>query len=144
MLMEQHQTFGPDPTNVASARQFVGGTLAGWGLDPDDVCLLTSEVVTNAVLHAGTDFTVTVKCGDERVRVEVIDLNSRLPLVNQAPTDATTGRGLGVVEGLAQAWGVDSNPPRKTVWFELAARAMAVSHRRNGLTGARLPAAPQT
>jgi hypothetical protein len=66
MLMEQHQTFGPDPTNVASARHFVGGTLAGWGLDASEACLLTSEVVTNAVVHARTDFTVTVK-GDERL-----------------------------------------------------------------------------
>jgi anti-sigma regulatory factor (Ser/Thr protein kinase) len=127
MLMEQHQTFGPDPTNVAYARHFVGGALAGCGLDPSDVCLLTSEVVANAVLHARTEFTVTVKCSEQRVRVEVLDLNPRMPLRNPAAADAISGRGLALVEGLAQAWGVDSTPAEKTVWFELAARAMASS-----------------
>jgi anti-sigma regulatory factor (Ser/Thr protein kinase) len=127
MLMEQHQTFGPDPTNVAYARHFVGGALAGFGLDPSDVCLLTSEVVTNAILHARTKFIVTVKWSEQRVRVEVLDLSPRMPLQNPDLADSISGRGLALVEGLAQAWGVDSTPSEKTVWFEVAARAMASS-----------------
>jgi hypothetical protein len=130
MLMEQHQTFGPDPTNVASARHFVGGALAGCGLDPSEVCLLTGEVVSNAILHAGTHFTVTVKCSAKQVRVEVLDMNPRMPLRNPATVDSVDGRGLALVQDLAQAWGVDSTPSEKTVWFELAAQAMASSSSR--------------
>ena len=118
--MEQHQTFRPDPTNVACARRFVGGAFAEWGLDSSDACLLTSELVTNAVMHGRTDVTVTVKLVDRRVRVEVMDFNPRLPSVRPLSPDDTAGRGLYLLQRVARAWGVESNPVQKSVWFEVA------------------------
>ena len=125
--MEQHQTFGADLTTVATARKFVGTALAGWGLQAEDTCLLTSELVTNAVVHGGTDITVSIKLLDRQIRVEVIDLNPALPRPAEPGTDATSGRGLRLVQGIARAWGTFGTPAQKTVWFEVAAQALASS-----------------
>ena len=82
--------------------------------------LLTSELVTNALVHGGGDTTLVVDVDDERIRVEVIDLDAGL---NLAPLDvdvtAEHGRGLTIVGRLARAWGVEPRPRGKAVWFEL-------------------------
>jgi hypothetical protein len=53
------------------------------------------------------------------LRVEVHDGNSRHPTPSPAPADATSGRGLHLVESLAERWGVEGTPDGKVVWFEL-------------------------
>jgi anti-sigma regulatory factor (Ser/Thr protein kinase) len=89
-------------------------------LDSADLPLLVSELATNAVLHARSDFEVTVIRLPQRVRVEVFDQNTRLPSFAVAPRDAHSGRGLMLVQGLSGAWGVESHSDSgKTIWFEV-------------------------
>jgi GAF domain-containing protein len=81
--------------------------------------LLTSELVTNAVLHAATPFTVTLHLMTDRIRVDVADRSSVVPSVKDYATDAATGRGLTLFNTLASDWGVQPVMGGKIVWFEL-------------------------
>ncbi len=81
--------------------------------------LLTSELVTNAVLHAATPFTVTLHLMADRIRVDVADGNPIAPSVKDYATDAATGRGLTLFNTLASDWGVQPVIGGKIVWFEL-------------------------
>lgn len=113
----------PVAHSVRTARQFVLACTEGLpaGLR-DDLELCVSELATNCVLHAATSFTVTVTCA-ESVRIDVTDTGpgSAEPRV-PAGHDAH-GRGLRIIEALADEWGVSPapTPPGKTVWlrFEL-------------------------
>jgi hypothetical protein len=87
----------------------------------DAALLLTSELATNAVLHARTEFDVTVARLADVVRIAVTDGNTRLPQPCMAPADATTGRGLALVDAMASAWGADRHGRGKTVWVEVRA-----------------------
>lgn len=110
-------------SSVASARRYVRGVLRG--LDAEDLEeaaeLAVSELVTNAVLHARTDFSLAVRTlPSGRVRIEVRD-SSPAPLQpRHFATTATTGRGLQLVASLSTNWGVEqlSPGPGKVVWFE--------------------------
>lgn len=114
------RTFSPDPGEVFSARHFVAWALEKWDLECEDLPLLVSELATNAVLHARSDFEVTVVRSATRLRVEVFDQNTRLPTFAVAPADAYSGRGLMLLRELATAWGVESHSDSgKTIWFEL-------------------------
>lgn len=79
-----------------------------------------SEVVTNALLHAGTDIVLRLETTGNRVRVEVWDASPLPPSMRHYGDSALTGRGLGLVDALAAAWGIRSESEGKTVWFELA------------------------
>ena len=116
--------FPPHPTSARAARQFVAGELAGRSSDEarDTACLLTSELVTNAVIHARTDVEVSVRRSNGRLRIEVSDHTSRRPTLMSIPADSTTGRGLLLVEVMSATWGIDDDNSGKLVWFELAAR----------------------
>lgn len=114
------RNFSPEPSEVSAARHFVASVLEGWGLDPDDLPLLVSELATNAVLHARSEFAVVVVRASTHVRVEVFDQNTRLPSFAVAPPDAYSGRGLLLLRELATAWGVESHSEvGKTIWFEV-------------------------
>ena len=113
------------PDMVAVARRFVSHTLRLWEVDEqhlDEAVLLTSELMSNAVLHARTDVRLTIRSHEDgTVRIEVADENPRVPISVAPPEDAQSGRGLWLVETLSSAWGVDRVPSGKTVWFELGA-----------------------
>jgi anti-sigma regulatory factor (Ser/Thr protein kinase) len=116
------------PASASFAREFVRARLAAWSCDAegDVAVLLTSELVSNAVLHAGGRLALGV-CGDrvaDLVRIEVRDGDGRLPVVRPIDTEATNGRGLFLVEALARRWGADAEGAGKVVWFELGARAL--------------------
>jgi hypothetical protein len=81
--------------------------------------LLTSELVTNAVLHAATPFTVTLHLMTDRIRVDVADGSPVPPSIKDYATDAATGRGLTLFNTLASDWGVQPVIGGKIVWFEL-------------------------
>ncbi len=92
-----------------------------WQISAGDIALLVSELATNAVLHARSDFAVTVVVLPDRVRVEVFDRNSRLPSFAIVPPDAYSGRGLMLIQAMSSAWGVDAHSDDgKTIWFEVA------------------------
>jgi uncharacterized protein YjbJ (UPF0337 family)/anti-sigma regulatory factor (Ser/Thr protein kinase) len=115
--------FDPEPRAPREARKFVTETLARWSCDrlAEAASLLTSELVTNAVLHAGTPVELTLCRMGGGVRVEVADEApqsvERARPVRQE--EATTGRGLTMVEALAEHWGVTLARSGKSVWFEL-------------------------
>lgn len=81
--------------------------------------LLTSELVTNAVLHAATPLSVTLHILPDRIRVDVADGNPAFPSVKEYGREAATGRGLTLFSKLASAWGVQPVDGGKIVWFEL-------------------------
>ena len=83
--------------------------------------LAVSELVTNAVLHAATEVELTVEVTTSAVRVAVRDWHPRLPTERHWGTTATTGRGLGLVASLTDAFGVEvQEPVGKAVWFQLS------------------------
>ncbi|MCI3933440.1 SpoIIE family protein phosphatase [Streptomyces sp. AN091965] len=120
-------TFEPVGRSVATARSFVRDTLQGWGFSDivDDAVVLTSELVTNAVVHAGTAADVQCLRTDDTVRIEVSDRypEREIPLQNSPATmgspDREGGRGLQLCAALATRWGVDYTPTHKQVWFQL-------------------------
>ncbi|GAA3390123.1 SpoIIE family protein phosphatase [Streptomyces roseoviridis] len=119
-------TFEPVGRSVATARAFVRDTLQGWGHSEivDDAVVLTSELVTNAVIHAGTAADVLCLRGDDGIRIEVADRypEREIPLQHgrtMGSPDRENGRGLLLCAALATRWGVDYSPTRKHVWFHL-------------------------
>ena len=83
--------------------------------------LLISEVVTNALLHAGTPIDVAAHLDEDGLRVEVGDGSLHLPVRRRYATTAGTGRGLMMLEQLVDDWGVSRHVDGKTVWFRLDA-----------------------
>ncbi|MFI2303600.1 SpoIIE family protein phosphatase [Actinacidiphila glaucinigra] len=119
-------TFEPVGRSVATARAFVRDTLQGWGFSEvvDDAVVLTSELVTNAVVHAGTAADVQCLRFDSAVRIEVSDRypERELPLHDakkQIHPDHEGGRGLLLCSALASRWGVEYTAANKHVWFRL-------------------------
>ena len=111
-------TLSASTSNVGAARRFLALALAEWDLAEVEwpATQLLSELATNAVLHAGTDFTVSVDVHDDALRLQVRDASRRTPRPRRYGLGATTGRGLGLVESLAQEWGVEVDGSGKTVW----------------------------
>ncbi len=122
-LLEVEQVFAPDGPSARAARHFVAEAVTAVGMPAEEVLLLASELVTNVVLHARTDFVVRMAVTEDAIRVAVMDENTRLPTRVEAPVDATSGRGLSIVDALARCWGVEVHPWGKTVWFELPCRS---------------------
>jgi serine phosphatase RsbU (regulator of sigma subunit)/anti-sigma regulatory factor (Ser/Thr protein kinase) len=106
---------------AAVAREFVARTLEQQGAARlvETAVLLTSELVTNALLHGMPTVHVDVLEVPDGFRIAVTDEHPRLPTPRQATRDDEHGRGLLLVQHLADRWGVDPNPPGKSVWFEL-------------------------
>lgn len=119
-------------SSVPAARRFVESIVTAWG-HPDlgwSAALVVSELAGNAALHARTPFTVSVDMGDGEgatVRVEVRDGSHRLPQQRTYGADATTGRGLHLVQDIAASWGVIDREGGKTVWVVLD-DSSAVTH----------------
>ncbi|MFJ6750026.1 MULTISPECIES: ATP-binding protein [unclassified Streptomyces] len=110
---------------VGEVRQELRQLLSRWpGAGSGDLAeiatLLTSELVTNALVHAKGGAVVTATFTD-RLRVEVRDFVSRRPEPRAPTVDGTSGRGLMLVRSLADSWGIRSHGVGKSVWFELAA-----------------------
>ncbi|MFD7020803.1 SpoIIE family protein phosphatase [Streptomyces sp. NPDC059928] len=133
-------SFDPVGRSVATARAFVRDTLQGWGYADvvDDAVVLTSELVTNAVVHAGTKADVLCLRSEDGVRVEVADRypEREIPLLGSpadiAGPDRENGRGLLLCAALASRWGVEYTPARKNVWFQLDLPERSVGTRSAG------------
>ena len=117
------ERFEPTAESVAAARRYAVGVLLSRGLAQmeDDVRIVVSELATNAVLHAGTAFTVSLTIGSRRLRVAVSDGSPTRPRSRRrGDLEATSGRGLQMVAELSAAWGVDLDTAGKTTWCDLA------------------------
>jgi anti-sigma regulatory factor (Ser/Thr protein kinase) len=111
-----------DPAGVRDARRFAAGTLRGWGLAAlvEVVVLLTSELVSNAVMHgAGSPVGLVMMLDDHTVRVEVHDADPAQPRLRPGDGDREQGRGLVLVAALAATWGVEPTGAGKSVWFQV-------------------------
>lgn len=120
--VEYHLPIEASPTAVRQVRQAVARTLEGWGVHEriDDVQLVVSELVTNAIRHGIGPIEVGVACKEGRLRLEVIDAD---PDHVPAPADANDldagGRGLTIIEALSFTWGVEPRGDKKVVWAEI-------------------------
>jgi anti-sigma regulatory factor (Ser/Thr protein kinase) len=114
----------PRPASIGTARNLVRQACRAWHLPQllDDTSLIVSELATNAVEHAGTDFIVTVSRGDSRLHVAVHDGVPRFPhpskpaLIGPQASLAERGRGLRLVHRVAAAWGAMPTRGGKVVW----------------------------
>jgi GAF domain-containing protein/anti-sigma regulatory factor (Ser/Thr protein kinase) len=110
----------PVVESTPAARHWVTAHLRDVPVEVSEcAALLTSELVTNAVLHAATPFTVTVHLMADRIRVDVADGSTVAPSLKDYATDAATGRGLTLFNTLASDWGVQPVMGGKIVWFEI-------------------------
>jgi serine phosphatase RsbU (regulator of sigma subunit)/anti-sigma regulatory factor (Ser/Thr protein kinase) len=128
--------YQPEPAAAAAARRFVRQTLQSWDITErsteagrlvDDAVLLTSELVTNAVVHAGTALDVTCRIASGELEIAVRDRHPARTLPDipaTAATSAERGRGLLLPTALASSWGVTYARTAKAVWFR-----MSLAHR---------------
>ncbi|HLI37776.1 MAG TPA: SpoIIE family protein phosphatase [Streptosporangiaceae bacterium] len=124
--------YQPEPEAAAAARKFVRDTLRSWDLPGrsadaarlvDDAVLLTSELVTNALVHAGTPFEVTCGLAGGELEVAISDKHPTrtlrdIPMAESLP--AERGRGLLLPSALASCWGVTYGKTAKAVWFRMS------------------------
>ncbi|NYJ34320.1 serine phosphatase RsbU (regulator of sigma subunit)/anti-sigma regulatory factor (Ser/Thr protein kinase) [Nocardiopsis aegyptia] len=121
--------FPPAPETAAAAREFVHDTLLSWGVEPtDDVILLVSELVTNAVIHAKSSLEVTVRRGEGSTEVMVTDAAPERAVPQAGPLSVDTsaspdarsgGLGLALASAIASSWGVSYGRADKAVWFRV-------------------------
>lgn len=114
--------FPADASSVRLARAAVTAILGTGGWDEegiDDAALMTSELATNAVMHARSSYTLSIDLDGSHVRVEVRDASAEPPRVSHVdPLGENGGRGLAIVDAIADRWGSEPNIYGKAVWFE--------------------------
>jgi anti-sigma regulatory factor (Ser/Thr protein kinase) len=114
----------PLPESVKGARDWAREQLAGWGIDEGDqhsVVTGVSELITNAVLHAGTESYLSIDLDSGAIAVTVADSGNRgEPVLTGADTMAVRGRGLSLVRAIADSFGTHRTSAGTTVWFEIA------------------------
>jgi anti-sigma regulatory factor (Ser/Thr protein kinase) len=115
----------PEDTSPRTGRALLRAALDQWHVgDLDSVDLLLTEVVTNAVVHAHTHFTLHLSATPGWVRVEVRDCSPEPPRRRRPTSRSEHGRGLLLLDRLAQRWGWEEHPDSatcKAVWFEITA-----------------------
>lgn len=114
----------PPTAESASVARWLVNDLLKELVDPDTrdtAALLTTELVSNAIRHTGDELVISVRLAGGRLRVGVSDSSHRRPQLVQVGSRDTSGRGLHLVEAMADRWGVDPDARGlgKTVWFEL-------------------------
>ncbi len=114
----------PHTTAARTARRAAADVLTGWGLPDlmiDDVTLVVSELVTNAVVHAAQEgpMALSLSVTDHVVRVSLTDESPQRPRQRQAGDSDEGGRGVAIVDALADRWGVEPLGPGKCIWFEI-------------------------
>ena len=117
-------TLPRNPSSVVAARRFIEARATAWSFpEPagEQLVLIGSELVTNAVLHARTELTLTLEHRGDRVRISVRDRSKAPATLRHYRADALTGRGLGVVAALSDRWGISAAADGKVVWAELVA-----------------------
>ena len=112
------------PVDLRSPKHARDAIQARFGSEPrcGDLLLCISEVVTNAVRHARTAAHMTVSRRRDLVVVEVSDASGNLPVKGPPAPQGPTGRGLLILDQLAQRWGTRRTSAGKVVWFEFDLR----------------------
>ena len=110
--------FEPEPESAKAVRRFVAETMPG-ALRLDDIMLVASELVSNVIRHARTEFEVQLSRENDRIRLEVSDGSSIIPAIDDLDESK---HGLRMIEALAQQWGVEATETGKIVWVEFADR----------------------
>ena len=126
--MRSTRAFTAQALSVAASRRYVRDVLRRHPLaNIDAVELMVSELATNSVKHAHSDFKVSINDSAGEIRVEVRDTGRGQPVLRfPAPTEPS-GRGLRIVEALSLAWGTADSPLGKTVWFTVPSKAEAAA-----------------
>jgi anti-sigma regulatory factor (Ser/Thr protein kinase) len=124
--MQPHaRRFPGRPEYIGAARRFVAAALAAWPAAQEVAQLLVSEVVTNAIQHSasgdqGGSLEVRYILDDHEVYVEVLDAGgTAAPRQRAEHLERSSGRGLALVDALANAWGVHDHHAGRVVWFRL-------------------------
>jgi anti-sigma regulatory factor (Ser/Thr protein kinase) len=110
------------PSSIGTARNFVRTVLDETGAEEpliDDAVLLASELATNAVIHAHSDFVVGVEAGVEWIWVGVVDHAVETAPRARRSSQSVGGRGLRIVDAVAPRWGTEPIEGSKIVWFAL-------------------------
>jgi anti-sigma regulatory factor (Ser/Thr protein kinase) len=113
------RSFSLDRDSASASREFVRGAVSDLpGVVQESLVLMTSELATNALVHAGSGFEVTIDRTPVRVRIEVTDEGAGDPQVQSPASHEPHGRGLRIVDTLADEWGILERPGRagKTMW----------------------------
>jgi two-component sensor histidine kinase len=121
--MTEERTFPSVPASVPQARRYTLQALTGVAADlADAIAVMVSELTTNSVRHAATDFTVSIDQQPHEIRVAVTDAGEQQPTLRSPGPTEPSGRGLRIVSALADGWGVTEmvDRPGKTVWFSIA------------------------
>jgi anti-sigma regulatory factor (Ser/Thr protein kinase) len=121
--VELVETVRGEPREVSRVRHTLAAALVEWGVTDDDcdvAVLLTSEIVTNAILYGGPPMHLHAELAGADLRVSVNDGGHEavVPVENVMWYDRG-GRGLHLVEALSSRWGVEDRVTGKQVWFEL-------------------------
>ena len=112
-----------EPAAAAEARSQVRAVIRAWKVpvDPDIAVLLTSDLVTNAIMHGdGETVTLAIRCSGGHLRIDVYDTSRSLPMAADEPAVTETGPGLVLVAALSTEWGSFRTPAGKVVYFTLA------------------------
>jgi anti-sigma regulatory factor (Ser/Thr protein kinase) len=123
--MKAERRFPADPRSVPAARRFALGALSVTATVQDRVAIMVSELATNAVLYGRTAFEVCVEQTDSWVQVEVGDFGEGVPQLQPLPPPSELhGRGLRIVDELADRWGVvgAGSAAGKRVWFQISSQ----------------------
>jgi anti-sigma regulatory factor (Ser/Thr protein kinase) len=118
--MTSTRQFSCRPESVTAARHFVRNVLCARERGAIEAAeLMTSELATNAVRHARSAFELTVRTTSEEIRVEVRDMGEGQPTPGSPSPGERSGRGLRIVQAMADSWGTASTSGGKLVWFTL-------------------------
>jgi anti-sigma regulatory factor (Ser/Thr protein kinase) len=118
--MSRSRRFRGEAQSVSAAREFVRDALQDQSREVLEAAeLMVSELATNCVLHARTDFELAIQSRGE-IRVEVRDTGPGQPVPQSPKPQEPSGRGLRIVEAMSSTWGVVPSRDGKTVWFTLA------------------------
>lgn len=118
-------SFAPELAVPGKARRQVEPLLATWGLpaeDRDIALLVINELLSNAVEHAGTPMELTLSLTDAALLVHVRDESTSVPELQPFDDHSSRGRGLQVVQALAERWSWTVDGTGKTVWAEITAQ----------------------
>lgn len=112
-----------DPEALVAARHMIRAAVRSWGAGEraDEIELAADEMITNALMHTEGAAVVTLRVltgADRRLRVEVEDTSSALPRRREAGESGVSGRGLLLIDRLADVWGVEARGTGKSVWCE--------------------------